>query len=137
MQTPTLFAFQRLTGDEVTHIDHVTQLAYFLVCLDAFEEVFCLFIEQVQSLPSPTQTQIRTDDSDISGHDLSYFFDILCDKHAFFIGQGAFIVPCRNFLVEIVVFYHTETMFGSCIGINNRFDKRVRRQTVTAVQTRT
>ena len=58
MESATLLAFHGLAGDEVTHVDHVTQFADLLIGLDTFEEVFGLFVEQVQTFPRTTQTKV-------------------------------------------------------------------------------
>ena len=137
MESAALFAFDSLTGDQVTHIDHIAQFAYFFGCLDAFEEVFGLLIEHVQPLPCATQTYVRTHDADIGGHDLTHFFDVLGDQHAFLDRHGPFVVPCRDLLVEIIVFNHGETVFGSRVGIDDGFNERVGRQPVSTMQTRT
>ena len=135
MQTPTLLAFHRLASDQITDIDHVTQLAYLLIGLDAFEQIFGLFVQQIQTFPCTAQTQIRTHDTDICGHDLSYFLHILRNQYPFFVTERSLIVPCRDLGVEVVLVDHAEAVFGSRVGIDHGFNQTVRCQTVTTMQT--
>ena len=122
VQSAGLLALERLTGDEVADVDHIAQLANLLVRLDAFEEVFGLFVEQVESFPRAAQTQIGADDTDIRGHDLADLFDILRDEHALFVGQRAFVIPCRHLFVEIIAVNDTQTVLRRRVGIDHGFD---------------
>ena len=52
VKTATFLALDGHTGDEVTYIDHVAQLAEILAYLHTLEEVFSLFIQQVETIPA-------------------------------------------------------------------------------------
>ena len=49
VQASTLLALQRLTGDEIAYVYHITQFANLLIRFDAFEEVFRLFVIYTRS----------------------------------------------------------------------------------------
>ena len=51
MQTSALFALQGLTGDQITDVDHVSQLADVLAGFALLEQLLCFFIEQIKSVP--------------------------------------------------------------------------------------
>ena len=54
VQSAALLAFEGLAGDEVTDVDHVAEFADVLCRLDALEQVFGLFVEQVETRTMPT-----------------------------------------------------------------------------------
>lgn len=56
MQSPALLALQRLTCDEVSHIDHIPQLTDVARGLYPLEEVLGLLIQEVQSFPGAMQS---------------------------------------------------------------------------------
>ena len=49
VKTATFLALDGHTGNEITNIDHVAQLAEILAYLHTLEEVFCLFIQRSQA----------------------------------------------------------------------------------------
>ena len=56
VQSATFLALHRLAGDEVTDVDHVTQLAQLFGRLATLEEAFRLFVQDVQAVPGAGQT---------------------------------------------------------------------------------
>ena len=125
VQAARFFALQCLAGNQITHIDHIAQFADVFCCLHAFEQVFGLLVEQIQSLPCTAQTQVATHNTHIGGHHLTDLAHVLRDKHMLLVSHGTFVVPVGDILVEIVVFNHTERVFGCRIGINNCLDEGV------------
>ena len=135
VQAATLLAFEGLAGDEVADVDHVAEFADVLCRLDALEQVFGLFVEQVQTFPGSVQAQVAAHNADVGGHDLSDFFHVLCDEHLLFVRHCSFVVPFGHCVVELVLVDDAERVTGGCVGIDNGFDERVRGQAVAAVQT--
>ena len=56
MQSPALLALQRLTCDEISHIDHIPQFTDVARGLYPLEEVLGLLIQEVQSFPGAMQS---------------------------------------------------------------------------------
>ena len=135
MKTATFLALDGHTGDEITYIDHVAQLAEILAYLHTLEEVFCLFIQQVETIPGTLQAQVTSHDSHIVAHAFAHFLDALGDEHLLFIGHGTLIIPCRHLVVEVVFIHMLNTVLGCCICINDGLDEGVARQTVAAMKT--
>ena len=135
VETTALLAFYRHAGDEITHVDHVAELAEFLAYLYTLEEVFCLFVEKIEAVPCSLQTEIAAHDAYIVAHAFAHLFHALCNQHLLFVGQSTFIIPCWYLLIEVVLIYMFNTVLGSSLGINHSLDERVAGKTVTAMQT--
>ena len=58
VQAAAFLAFHGLAGDEVAHVDHVAQLADVLGGLHTFEELFRLFVKQIQTGSDAFQAQV-------------------------------------------------------------------------------
>ncbi len=135
VETTALLAFYRHAGDEITHVDHVAELAEFLAYLYTLEEVFCLFVEKIETVPCSFQTEVTAHDTYIVAHAFANLFHALSNQPLLFVGQSTFIVPCWYLLVEVVLIYMFNTVLGSSLGINHSLDERVAGKTVAAMQT--
>ena len=135
VETTALLAFYRHAGDEITHVNHVAELAEFLAYLYTLEEIFCLFVEKVETVPCSLQTEVAAHDAYIVAHAFAHLFHALCNQHLLFVGQSTFIIPCWYLLIEVVLIYMFNTVLGSSLGINHSLDERVAGKTVTAMQT--
>ena len=135
VETTALLAFYRHAGDEITHVDHVAELAEFLAYLYTLEEILGLFVEKVETVPCSLQTEIAAHDAYIVAHAFANLFHALCNQHLLFVGQSTFIIPCWYLLIEVVFIYMFNTVLGSSLGINHSLDERVAGKTVTAMQT--
>ena len=51
VKTTALLALYCHAGDEITHVDHVAELAELLAHLDTLEEIFGLFVKKVEAIP--------------------------------------------------------------------------------------
>ena len=51
VETTALLALYCHAGDEITHVDHVAELAELLAHLDTLEEIFGLFVKKVEAIP--------------------------------------------------------------------------------------
>ena len=58
VQAAAFLALHGLAGDEVAHVDHVAQLADVLGGLHTFEELFRLFVKQIQTGSDAFQAQV-------------------------------------------------------------------------------
>ena len=58
VKATALLALNSHTGDEITHVNHVAELAELLAYLYTLEEVFGLFVEKVETVPCSLQTEI-------------------------------------------------------------------------------
>ena len=134
VQTAALLALHGLAGDQVAHVDHVAQFAYLLIGLHALEEVFGLFVEQVQTFPRTTQTQVAAYDAYVGGHDLAHLAHVLCDQHALFVRERTLVVPFGHRLVPIVCIYHAQAVTRCRVGIYHSLYQRVAGQSVAAMQ---
>ena len=83
------------------------------------------------------QTQVAADDANIGTHYLVHFLDVLRDEHLLFVRHGAFVVPFRHAVVELVMVDDLQRMAGGCIGIDDSLDERVAGQAVAAMQSGT
>ena len=137
MQSSTFLAFHCLAHNQITDINHVSQFANFTRRFRTLEQTFRLFIKNIKPVPSTFQTEIRANDAYISAHDFADFFCTLRNQDHFFQRACAFIVPFRNVFLESIVIDDAQTVLCSSICINDSFDKRVRGQTVSAMQTGT
>ena len=135
VKTTTLLALNSHTGNEVTYIDHVAELAEFLAYLYTLEEILGLFIKQVEAVPGTFQTEVATNDAYVVTHAFAHFLDALGNQYLLLVGQGTLVVPCRNLLVEVVFIYMLDAVLGSSLGINHSFDERVAGKTVATMQT--
>ena len=52
VKTTALLALDSHTGDEITHIDHIAELAEILAYLYTLEEVLGLFVKKVEAIPA-------------------------------------------------------------------------------------
>ena len=135
VKTTALLALDSHTGDEVTHIDHIAELAELLAHLDTLEEILGLFIKQVEAVPGTFQTEVATNDAYVVTHTFAHFLDALGNQYLLLVGQGTLVVPGRNLLVEVVFIYMLNAVLGSSLGINHSFDERVAGKTVATMQT--
>ena len=80
------------------------------------------------------QTQVAAYNTDVVGHNLVHLADTLRDEHFLLVGHRAFVVPFRHLVVPVVQIHMLQRILGGSVGIDDGLDKRIRRQTVTAVQ---
>ena len=135
MQASALLAFNGLPGDEIAHIDHVSQFTDITTGLDAFEQSFGFFIEHIQTVPGTLKSQVASHNAHIIAHHLSHFLHALSDEHFFLVGHRALIIPFRNIFVEHIFADMLQTVFCCRIGIDHSLDERIAGQTVAAMQT--
>ena len=60
MQSAALFPFYGHAGNQVTHVDHVSQLADILRGFHTLEQVLCLLVQHVQTIPRTFQSEVGT-----------------------------------------------------------------------------
>ena len=135
VKTTALLALNSHTGDEITYIDHVAELAEFLAYLYTLEEILGLFIKQVEAVPGTLQAKVAAHDAHVVAHAFAHLLDALGNQYLLLVGQGTLVVPCRNLLIEIIFIYMLQTVLGSSLGINHSFDERVAGKTVATMQT--
>ena len=135
VKTTALLALDSHTGDEVTYIDHVAELAELLAHLDTLEEILGLFVKKVETVPGTLQTEVAANDAHIVAHAFAHLLDALGNQYLLLVGQGTLVVPGRNLLVEIVFIHMLQTVLGSSLGINHSLDKRVAGKAVATMQT--
>ena len=135
VKTTALLALDSHTGDEVTYIDHVAELAEILANLYTLEEILGLFVKKVEAVPGTLQTEVATNDTYVVAHTFANFLDALGNQYLLFVGQGTLVVPGRNLLIEVVFIYMLQTVLGSSLGINHSLDERVAGKTVATMQT--
>ena len=121
MKPSALFSFHCLTSNQVTYINHVTELANLSGSLYTFKQAFCFFIENIQTVPCTHQTEVASYNTYIRLHNLIDFFHTLCNQNSFFVADSAFCIPFRNIFVEIVTVEYTKCVFSGRIRINNGF----------------
>ena len=51
MQSAAFFAFHRLTHNQISYVDHITQFANLSGGYAAFEQAFSFFVNDIQSVP--------------------------------------------------------------------------------------
>ena len=81
VQASTLLTLEGPARNQITHVDHVAELANVLRGFDALEEALCLLIEHVETVPGTVQAQVRADDAHIVRHNLIDFLHALGDEH--------------------------------------------------------
>ena len=134
VQSAAFLALQRLPRDEVTNVNHVPQFADVLRGLHTLEEVFRLFVEQVEAFPGTMKPKVAADDSHVGGHDLVHFLHVLRDEHLLFIRHRSLVVPFRDTFVEVVRIDDFQRVTGSGVGIDHGFDERIAGQTIASMQ---
>ena len=65
MESTALFALERMTGDEIADVDHITEFANVACSLNPLEEIFRLLEEQVQAFLCTTETEVTANDADV------------------------------------------------------------------------
>ena len=125
VETTALLAFYRHAGDEITHVDHVAELAEFLAYLHTLEEILGLFVKKVEAVPGTLQAKVAAHDAHVVAHAFAHLLDALGNQYLLLVGQGTLVVPGRNLLVEIVFIHMLQTVLGSSLGINHSLDERV------------
>ena len=135
VKTTALLALDSHTGDEVTYIDHVAELAEILAYLYTLEEILSLFVKKVEAVPGTLQTEVAANNAYVVTHAFAHFLDALGNQYLLLVGHGTLVVPGRNLLVEIIFIYMLQTVLGSSLGINHSFDERVAGKTVATMQT--
>ena len=103
VQATAFLAFKSLSSDEIAYVNHVAQLADVFGWLDAFEQMLCLFIEEVEAFPCSVEAQVGADYSDVGRHDLSHFLYVLGYEHFLLIGHCALIIPFWHSVVEFIL----------------------------------
>ena len=98
-----VYGVKSLSSDEIAYVDHVAQLADVFGWLDAFEQMLCLFIEEVEAFPCSVEAQVGADYSDVGRHDLSHFLYVLGYEHFLLIGHCALIIPFWHSVVEFIL----------------------------------
>ena len=135
VKTTALLALDSHTGNEITYIDHVAELAEILAYLYTLEEILGLFVKKVEAVPGTLQSEVATNDTYIVAHAFAYFLDALGNQYLLLVGHGTLVVPGWNLLIEIIFIYMLQTVLGSSLGINHSFDERVAGKTVATMQT--
>ena len=135
VKTTALLALDSHTGDEITHVDHVAELAEFLAHLDTLEEILGLFVKKVEAVPGTLQAKVAAHDAHVVAHAFAHLLDALGNQYLLLVGQGTLVVPGRNLLVEIVFIHMLQTVLGSRLCINHCLDKRVAGKAVATMQT--
>ena len=95
METTALLALDSHTGDEVTYIDHVAELAELLAHLDTLEEILGLFVKKVEAVPGTLQAKVATHDAHVVAHTFANFLDALGNQYLLLVGQGTLVVPVK------------------------------------------
>ena len=135
VKTTALLALDSHTGDEVTHIDHIAELAEILAYLYTLEEILGLFVKKVEAVPGTLQSEVAAHDANVVAHAFAHLLNALGNQYLLLVGHGTLVVPCRNLLIEIIFIYMLQTVLGSSLGIDHSFDERVAGKTVATMQT--
>ena len=53
VESSTFLAFYGPSGDEVSHVDHVSQFSDISTGFHSFKEVLCFLVEHIKSVPCP------------------------------------------------------------------------------------
>ena len=133
MEAARIVALLGLAHNQVTHVDDIAQFADFARGFGALEEFLGFLIENVETVPSAVQTEVRAHDAHVCAHNLIDFSNTLCDKHHFFGVARAFIVPFRHIVADGYVVDTVDSVFSRCIGIYHCFNQRVGSQAVATM----
>ena len=134
MKTTTLLTLYRLTRDEIAHVNHVAEFADIATCLHTLEEILCLLIEHVETVPRSLESEVTTHDTNIVGHYLAHFLHTLRNEHLLFVGHSSFVIPLGYLVVEVVKVNMLNGVLCCSIGINNSLDERVASQTIATMK---
>ena len=96
VETTALFTLDSHTGDEITHVDHVAELAELLAHLDTLEEILGLFVKKVEAVPGTLQAKVAAHDAHVVAHAFAHLLDALGNQYLLLVGQGTLVVPGRN-----------------------------------------
>ena len=96
VKTTALLTLDSHTGNEITYIDHVAELAEFLAHLDTLEEILGLFVKKVEAVPGTLQAEVATNDTYVVAHAFAYLLDALGNQYLLLVGQATLVVPGRN-----------------------------------------
>ena len=125
MKTAAFLAFYCHAGYQVARVYDIAQLAKLLGDFHALEQILCLFVKKIQTVPGSFQTKVGTYYADIVAHYLANFLDALCYEHILFVGKRPVVVPFRHFLVEVVFIYVLYGMASCRISVYHSLYQRV------------
>lgn len=102
MESTALLPLYGLARDEVSHVNHVSELTDVAGGLHTFEEGLGLLVEQVETVPGALQAEVAAHYSDVVRHYLAHLLDALGDEHFLLVGHSSLVVPFRHIGVERV-----------------------------------
>ena len=107
MQASAFLAFHRLSGYQVTDVNHIAEFAKFAGCFATLEETFRFFIQDVQTVPGTDEADVATDNAHVSFHYLIHFLHALGDEYSFFGILRTLGIPLRKIFIEFITIDHT------------------------------
>ena len=129
-----LFAFEGLAHHKICYVDDVAKFAELACWLGATEEVFGLFVEDVETIPGTLEAKVASYDANIITHDEVDFSLALCDEHHLVGMLSAFVVPVGHIVAEVVAIDQRFGMSLGSVGIDHSLDQRVGGESVAAMQ---
>ena len=102
VQSAALLALHSPAHYQITYIYYVAKFAYFFTYHATLEQLFCLFVEKIQTIPCAFQTKVGSHDTYVGAHYLSHFAQALCDEYHLFVHLCALVVPLRDIFIETV-----------------------------------
>ena len=136
MAAHRLLDLAALLDDQVGDGDHVPQLAQFAVGLGLVVKFLGLLPENFQPVHGALEREVRPHDAHVVGHDRLHLA-LRLDDHQHLLGVlRAFEIPVGNALLKIDFLQQRRRVARGLVGVDHRFDQRVRGQAVGAVQSR-
>ena len=102
VQSSTFFSLNCPSRNQITHVNHIAQLADIPACLHPLEEILRLLVEHIESVPCTFQSQVTSYDSHVVGHYLAHLLHALRNEHLLLVGECAIVVPLGHLLVEVI-----------------------------------
>ena len=81
------------------------------------------------------QSKVGTHNTHVVRHNLIHLLHRLCYQHLLLVGHRTLVIPLRHLFIIVIQINMCQRVLRSSIGIDNRFNERVRSQSVTAMQT--
>ena len=125
VEAAAFLAFHGLAHYQIGYVDDVAQLAEFARGLAYLEELFGLFVEDVEAVPGAFQAQVGAHDAYVVAHYLVHLFNGLRDEHHLFGVDCAFVVPFGNVVAQIVAGDDGCGMARGRVGVDDGFYQRI------------
>ena len=137
MESTALATFLSHLDDQVADVDLVAELAELHRDVASVVEVLSLAVDNLEAVEGTLEAEITADDADIAAHDLLDLLVGLRDKNHLLVVDSSGVVPVGDVRPERREGSDLDRVLGGDVGIDERFEETIGRETVGAVEAST